>query len=243
MSFPQRIASIFIAPVKLMQNIKTYPAVGSMLFLVMGLSLLAIPFLAKITELTTNLMAEIMLARHGEAALAYMEIMQASANSQAASIVTTISAAASAMVAYPMTCVILGFVLLIITKIARGSAKYLQYISMYAHVTLITVIGALFATIMMAALGAMLHVSSLAAIFMPNGNFSMMSFNILNSITLFSILEGVLLVIGVREINGFSTAKAAVLVVIMYILTLIFAAAAAGSSIMILDFTLSRIGI
>jgi len=132
--------------------------------------------------------------------------------------------------------------LLIITKIARGGARYIQYLSMYSHVVLITALGALITTPIMVYTGTMLDVSSLAAVFIPNGDFSMMSYNVLTAITLFEILKCIILVIGVREINGFSLTKSIVVVVIMFVLSVSVTAALSGSSVFIMDLSFKAMG-
>jgi len=238
MGFLQRVASLFIAPVKLMQNIKEYPVIASMLIFVMALSLLTLPFMSRITELSQNMISEIMLARYGQDFLSLLE-------TQSANISTTslISAIVGVIIAYPIACFLKALVLLIITKIAKGGAKYKQYASMYAHVLIISALSGLIITPIMIAMGAILDVSSLAALFMPNGNISMMSYNLLSSITLFTIIEAVLVMIGVREINGFSNTKAIVTVLIMFALSTVFTAAMAGVSIFALDISYKALGL
>jgi len=235
MGFLERLASIFIAPVKLMQNIKSYPVIASMLFLVMGLSLFTTPFIGRITEITTNKMSEIMLIRYGQDFLSFIESTQSATQATASSATTIITAALAMLIIYPIMCFLKALVLFIITKIARGEAKYRQYASLYAHVLIISVIGTLLTTPIMVAMGTLLDVSSLAAVFMPNGDFSMLSFNILSSITLFSFLEIILVGIGVKVLNGFSNTRAIVSVALMFTLTVLFTAVMSGVSVYMMD--------
>ena len=243
MGFFQRIASLFVSPVRLMQNIKYYPAIASMLFFVMALSLFTMPFMDAMTEITNNKMSEIMLTRYGQDFLNFMDSAQSTANTGATSIITTITTIIALIVVYPIMCFLKALVLFIITKIARrGEARYVQYASMYAHVLVITVIGSLITTAIMVATDTLLDASSLAAIFMPNGDISMMSYNLLSSITLFKIVETILMFIGVKEINSFSTTKAVAIVSVMFVLTAIFTAVIAGSSLLILDMSYKALG-
>ena len=236
MTFIQRLASIFIAPVKLMQNIKHYPVIAAMLGFVMALSLLILPFMGKMTEISTNKLSEIMLTRYGQDFVNFMESAQAStAGSTTMSTVTTISAALTMLATYPLMCFIKALVLLIIAKIAKGGGKYKQYASLYAHVLVVSVLGSLLITPIMVALGTLLDVSSLAVVLMPKGDFSMMSYNILSGITIFTIAEALLVLIGVREINGFSNKRATVVASVMFALSILFTAVMAGSSMLILD--------
>jgi hypothetical protein len=187
MSFFQRVVSIFTAPVKLMRNIRTYPVVGPMLFLFFFLCIFTHPFVAKIAEITQSQLGGIMFERYGQEVFGLLEVMQPTVDAELApaiALASTISAAVAAMATYPITCIVLAFVLFLITKIARGGTRYIQYVSMYAHVSVISAIGSIFVMAMMATFGTLLNVSSLAAVFMPDGNMSMLSYNILNSITL-----------------------------------------------------------
>lgn len=242
MGFLQRLVSVFVAPVKLMQNLKSHPVIAAMLFFVMALSLLTLPFLSRITEITTNKLSEIMLVRYGQDFLFFIESAQAAANTAATSAITTISAALGVIIIYPIMCLLKALVLFIITKIAHGEAKYRQYVSMYAHVLLITTIGTLLTTPIMVSLGTLLDVSSLAAVFMPNGDFSMMPFNLLSAITLFSIWGTIIAGIGVKEINGFSTTKSIVIIALMFVLSTLATALMAGSSLFIMDLSYKAMG-
>jgi hypothetical protein len=242
MGFFQRLISLFTSPVRLMQNIKNYPVIAPMLFLVMALSLLTMPFINRITEITSDIMSEIMLMRYGQDFLTFMDSAQSAANTQSASAITIITTVLAIIIAYPILCFAKALVLLIITKFARGGAKYAQYASLYAHVLIITVVGALISTPIMAAMGTLLDISSLAAVFMPAGNFSQMSYNLLSSITLFSVLEAVLLVFGVKVINDFSNKKAIIVVSIMFTLSVLFTTIIAGSSLFFMDMSYKALG-
>ncbi|MCL1976344.1 MAG: YIP1 family protein [Firmicutes bacterium] len=242
MSFIQRLVSLFTAPVKLMQNIKYYPKIAAALLLCMGLSLLTLPFVSKITEITTNMMSEIMLIRYGQDFISFMESTQAAANNPQLSAITTASTTLVLLLSYPLMCVIKTLILFIITKIAKGMATFKQYASMYAHILLIAVLGSIITTSIMAAMGTLLDVSSLAAVFMPSGNFSMIPYNLLASISLFTVLEIILAGIGVKEINGFTNRKAIIVVSIIFILSVAFTTIMAGSSVYMMDLSYKALG-
>ncbi|MCL2165378.1 MAG: hypothetical protein FWH55_13565 [Oscillospiraceae bacterium] len=235
MGFFKRIASIFVSPVLLMRNIKSYPVIAPMLLLGMGLNLLLMPFWSKLTEISTGKMMEVMVERYGQEYMELMEGTQAALANPTTTIIATVSASVSSVISFLVACLFQALILLIITKIIRGSANYAQYVSLYAHVLIITAIGSLITTPVMATVGTLLDVSSLAAIFMPSGDFSMIPYNILSAITLFEILKSVLLVIGVREINKFSTSESVAAVSIMFILSVAFTAALSSSSLFFMD--------
>ena len=241
MGFFKRIASLFVSPILLMRNIKSYPVIAPMLLLGMGLNLLLMPFWSRITEISTGKLSEIMMARHGQDYMDIFEGTQAALSNPATTVIATVSAAISSMIAFLVACVFQALVLFIVTKIARGGAKYAHYVSLYAHVLIITAIGSLITTPVMATVGTLLDVSSLAAIFMPSGDFSMIPYNILSAITLFEILKCVLLVIGVREINEFPTSKAVGAVSIMFILSVAFTAATASSTVFFMEMAFNSV--
>jgi hypothetical protein len=239
MGYFTRLTSIFVSPVKLMQNIKYHTSILPMLITGMALSLINIPFQGKITEMANDKLAEIALTRYGQEFANFMQSAQSAASTQ---MVTSVATIITLLLTTLVTCILQALILLIITKIVKGGANFGQYVSMYSHVLIITMIGSVFASVVMTSMGTLLDISSLAAVFMPNGDFSIPMYNILSSITLFGILQSVLVFMGVREINEFSGVKACVITLIMFILGVAFTAVMASLSTLSLDITYRAMG-
>ena len=223
MGFVQRFVSLFVAPYRLMRNIRKHPVVLPPLVVALLIALASTPLTVQYTEIAAQEISRLMLDRGvppellnlGPAVVdEYGDITEAAAGSFPDAIVLVNALAGTLLVAF------LGALwLLIITKIARGRASLGQYFSMYMH---IAVVSALAAALMMALsiyADTPLDITSAAAIFMPAGNVTMLGFNLLSVVSLANLWGTALVCLGVKAINGFSTVKAALLALLSFAAT------------------------
>lgn len=232
MGFFERIASLFISPVRLMQNIKQHPTYGAPILVLILLSVALAFLVVRFTPIQYEEMGLISLERYQ---VDYFNTPAMQENLKQAAPITTVISIVTLIVTYSVTAVISALIMLLITKIFRGSAKFSQYFSMYLHLYIIGAIGTVFYYLICIQLGSSLNVMSLAGIFMPMGNITMPLYNALSAISIFSLWEYALTVIGVKEINSFSMVKAVVIVVILAVLSIAFASFIAGMSFYALD--------
>jgi len=113
-----------------------------------------------------------------------------------------------------------GLIFLILSKIFRGSAKFKQLFSMCIHYYVLSALGALVVVALAVTTGRFIDLTSLAAVVMPDGNISMVSFNILSSISVFNIWVHILIFIGIKVLNDFSAVKAGIITAISFLLTI-----------------------
>jgi hypothetical protein len=247
MPFTARLAGVFLSPVKLMRDIGRHPSIGPMLLVAMALSLISLPMMGRISEISLDEMNVIIIERYGyEYANTIAQAQDMAASTTGDGAVQAIAGATTligTLAAIPIACAVQAAVLLLLTKIAKGSANFRQYMSMFAHVSLIGAVGAQISNFAMYSMGTTLNVTSLAAVLMPGGNLSMPAYNILSAIGVFGIWQCALLGVGVREINGFSKAKAATLAIIVFALGVAFTTGAASVSILMMDVSVGALGL
>ena len=213
-----RLINIFISPGELMQNIKLYPVIFVPFIATVLIALISIPTTLQLAELSMREMSNISIERFG------VDVMNFGAGfdeygDEAAGmdIFMLISSVASAVIVPVFMAIVSAIGVWILTKIARGSATLGQYFSMYLHIGVLTYVGSLVAGGLMVMSGNFLDVTSLAAVLMPEGNISMISFNVLSSISIFSIWSTVLVFIGVKNLNECSNVKAGVITGIAFL--------------------------
>ncbi|MDR0570100.1 MAG: YIP1 family protein [Clostridiales Family XIII bacterium] len=239
MGFFKRLVSIFAAPAELARNIRIHPSIGPALLSALAVSLLTLPFMGKLTALTLEKTSEIMLTRYGQDFLNFTESTQAA---QGSAVIAALGSAVSILIVYPIVCFLQAFALFLVGKIAKGQAKYAQYASVCAHALVITAVGGVISSAVMASVGTLLDVTSLAAVFMPNGDFSMFSYNLLAAVGIFGIWGYIVIALGVKEINGFTAARAAVVTGVTFLLAMLVTAATSSASIMFTDMAVKSMG-
>ena len=219
MGIIQRITSIFVSPGELMRNIKAHPVVWAPLILSIVIGLASLPISLQFAEVMQHEINNLLIELYNidpAAALAaadeYGAIDEGTVN--AASIV---GAGAGVVFLTPLLGFIASLGLWILSKIAKGASTLGQMFSMYLHLYVLMTVGSLIATFLMATTGRLMDMTSLAALLMPGGNISMLSFNILTYINIFTIWVNVLAFMGIKTINEFSSVKAGVITGIAFL--------------------------
>jgi hypothetical protein len=149
--------------------------------------------------------------------------------------ITIISAGVGAVIAYPISAVFSALFLFILCKIMRGPAGFQPYFSMYAHLCIITALCGVITMWACVVFDNLLDILSLAAVFMPEGNYTNMTYNFLSAVNLPAIWTTVLLIIGLKSINEWSAAKAALAGGIAFVCSVSFAAASLGAVFFMYD--------
>jgi len=240
MGVVDRIVNLFVSPGALMHNIRLFPVIGAAYLVSVIIGCVAYLVLAvPATEISTREMSNISIERYGIDLFGAGQNIDVYGdnignNMETAMIVTNVM---SAILLPFILCFFSALGLLILTKILRGSATLGQYFSMSMHLYIISAIAIAVGYASIIFTGRILDVTSLAALFMPNGNITMISFNILNSITIFGIWSTVLTFIGVKVINEFSAAKAAIITFIYFVVTVAIAVGILSSTFLIMDMT------
>ena len=242
MSIIQRIISLFVSPGELMYNIKAYPVVLIPLLLAIAIGLASIPLTMQTSDLMSRELSNISIERYGIDLMnlamgmdEYGEDLIATAMGTVM-LVTTV---ASVIVMPPLVSFFVALGLLILSKIARGSAKLGQLFSMYLHVYILSSIGALISMWLMTLTGNYLDMTSLAAVIMPEGNISMISFNALSYISVFTIWATILTFIGVKITNDFSDVKAGVVTLIAFLVGIAIHVGTFMSTFILWDITMN----
>ena len=203
----KRIIAVIISPGELMANIKEYPVILPPLILVIFLSLLSIPISIPYTLMIAEEMNNLMIERMLELGMDVSPLVAAAGHYGDAALVAAPNvnflAIANAIIAPVIISAFAAIGFWILTKIMRGRAKFTQYFSMYMHVMIVVTIGAAVQAAIATSTGRLVDMTSLAAFIMPDGNISMVSFNILSAFNIFGIWAAVLTYIGVKIFNDF----------------------------------------
>jgi len=237
-----RIINLFVAPTELMQNIKLYPVILVPLLVSIILALVAIPFVTQYSEMTMQELSIISLELHGTDLSGWTQMQEASVYGDP--IATDMGAFAvvgqvvGAVIMPFLYCLIAAVIFIILVKIFRGSAKFGQLYSMCMHYYVISALGSLIVVALAVTTGRFIDLTSLAAVLMPNGNISMVSFNVLSSISIFNIWVHIVIFIGIKVLNDFSSVKAGIITTISFLLTIAINVGIMMSTFIIWDMTM-----
>lgn len=221
LKFTERIASLFVSPAKLMENIADNPKVAAAFIVNIILCLLVLPFSQSATRIILEQQALVFTERYGPS---FYEVYQMQQAKQLTGVLNYVTTFGISLVGVLIAIVFDAILLIILTKIFKGTAKFLQYVSMLFHISIISAIGLLVYYIGIVVLKTSLNITSLAAVLMPNGNLTVFLYNILSSITIFTIWKYFLVFLGVKITNGFNAVKSAVIAIISFLIALITAA-------------------
>jgi len=148
------------------------------------------------------------------------------------------------MIVGPLFAALIGAVLLIVvSKILRGSSRIGQWFSAYMHIYVITAIGGFVTYALIAATGNFLDMTSLAALLMPGGNVSMPMFNALSAVTIFSVWNTVLVYIAAKELNDFPAWKAGVVGLLNFVFGIGIYVATFAFTFIMWDFSARALGL
>ena len=218
----QRIISLFIAPGELMRNIKAYPVVLVPFILSIVIGLASIPVTMQGQELMTRELSNISIERYGVDLMNLVIGADEYGDDLAAAmdVVMMVTTVAMVIIGPLLISFFIALGILILSKIARGNAKLGQLFSLYLHIYIISLLGALISIGLMVTTDNYLDLTSLAAVFMPGGNISMLPFNLLSGISVFSIWTAILSYLGIKILNDFSGVKAGVITLIAFLVGL-----------------------
>ena len=236
----KRIICLFAAPGELMANIKAYPIAGVPILLCILLSIASIPFSAGLAAITTREMNNIFLEEFG------IQLPDLTAVDEFGEVITApgteifaiITGMLGAFLATPLLIFVGALLLLVLSKIFKGIATLGQMFSMYAHIYVISSLGALLATALMVMTDQFLDVTSLAALIMPNGAMNDPVFLLLTYISIFTIWTNILTFIGLKTLNEFDTTKAAIATGISFTLGAAFTVIMGMATFWFLNFTM-----
>ncbi|MCL2398845.1 MAG: YIP1 family protein [Defluviitaleaceae bacterium] len=220
----QRIVSLFISPSELMHNIKMYPVVLVPFAVVIVIGLISMVFTPQITEIMNHEISNISIERYGIdlTNLAAQADIYGDTQNNAPDTITLVSGVIGAIVLPLLICFFSALGILILSKIAGGDATLGQLFSMCMHIYIIYAIGALIASALIVMTGNFLDLTSLAAVLMPHGNISMVSFNALSAITIFTVWDAILTFIGIKILNQFGNIRAGILTAIVFLVAVAF---------------------
>jgi len=220
----ERIINLFVAPTEVMQNIKLYPVILVPAIVSILLALVAVPFTAQYSEMMLQELSIISLDLHGVDLSGWTQMQEVGMYGEEAAAgmgaFTVISQVIGAVIMPFLYCLIAGVLFLVLSKIFRGGAKFGQLYSMCMHYYVISALGALVVVALAVTTGRFIDLTSLAAVLMPGGNISMVSFNVLQSISVFNIWVHILIFIGIKVLNDFSSVKAGIITAISFLLTI-----------------------
>ncbi len=230
-----RLISIFIAPGKLMENLHYHQPIWSIIIVVIVFALFLLPLTPRLVQITTAEMSAISIERYGMDM--FNPVLPDDVKDQVEN-VKNIGATVGSVIgtlSIPLFVLVSALILFIVSKIAKGTATIKQYFSMYLHIRVISAIGSLITTSLMIMMNTSLDMTSLAAVLMPNGNMTNLLYCILISINVFGIWSNILVFIGVKKLNDFTNTRAAVVTIVMFLLTLAFTVGSLASTFMMLD--------
>ena len=218
MGILQRIIKLFVSPIELMHSIKISPVVWQPLLLALALGLSVIPFSDQLMNIASRELTNWSIERHGVDLVG--QPIQTDIYGDDADNATDVFAVVTFVVSSFLSPLAGSFfatlLLWLISKIAKGKASFGQLFSMYMHIWIIRLVGTFVVSGLIVATDNFLDLTSLAAVFMPQGNSSMIAFNVLSSISIFSVWFAILAFLGIKVINEFSNIKAGIIAAIVF---------------------------
>ena len=211
----QRIINLFLAPGELMQNIKLYPVIAVPFVVALIIGLVSIPATSQMSELMMQELSIISIEMYGVDLSGWTQLQEQGLYgddlTSAFNVFATVTMAISAAIMPFLYSAIAAVLFIILVKILRGGARIGQLFSMSMHLYIISALGTAVVAALMVSTGRLVDMTSLAAVIMPDGNISMLQFNLLSSISIFNIWSHVLVFIGIKVLNDFSVVKAGII--------------------------------
>jgi hypothetical protein len=225
MPLSERVASLFIAPVKLMENIKLYPVALLPLFICLVIRLLYIPLSDQYNEMVTVETEKYTLETYERMGFTAEQIQQVQqiqqsgpfgmgGGSEAAALIINVLGIVLSIIGTAFFSALWMFV---ITKIARGPAKFAQYFSLFSHLTIITVLLSVAVTAVSVMRGSLVNFLSLG-ILIPQARIDDALYLLLTALSLPALWFNVLAVVGVKVINGWKPVKAIAVGVVSFVI-------------------------
>ncbi len=230
-----RLISVFIAPGKLMENLRYHQPIWTMIIVAIVLALFMLPITPRLVQITTAEMSAISIERYGMDMFNPVLPEDVKDQVENAKNIGSMVGSVIGTLAAPLMMLVSALLLFIVTKIAKGTATIKQYFSMYLHIRVVSGIGSLITTSLMIMMNTSLDMTSLAAVLMPGGNITNLLYCILLSINIFGIWANILVFFGVKKLNDFTNTRAAVVTLVLFLLTLAFTAGTLASTFMMLD--------
>ncbi len=225
MGFIEKLIGIFVNPVKVFKDIKNNPKILMPFIFVSILTIIVAYISMPLTELTQEKLSMLTLERYG------VDLMQEQDTSGAISRWSILLAPVGVLVGW----LIGSFFLWIMCKILRGKANMKQVLSLNIHVMMLTTIGTLIAAPFGLFLNTDVSVFSLAILF-PNGTMESFGYNMLYTLNLLGIWGTIITAMGLAVINEFSNTKGYIASIIIYVLSILLAAASLTSTFWMYDF-------
>lgn len=218
----QRIISLIASPRALMENIKLYPVILVPLVICVIIGLISVPVNTRFSDALLREQSNISLYLYGVDVTGMTDLMALGDVygdfdvEGFIRVFTTIVMVVNAVFS-PLLMSALGTLgVFILMKILRGSATFAQLFSMHLHIYILYALGMLVSYGLMGITGNLVDPTSLAALLMPAGNISMVSFNLLMFVNIFNIWYYVLFFIGVKVLGKISNVKAAIIAVFVF---------------------------
>jgi hypothetical protein len=227
MNFFQKLIKIFTAPSEVLQDIKESPK-----FLFPFIYVFVVTVITKILqrpmiELQQQEIQNLYLEKYGVDIFSLSQKGLMNSNSIVVNIFGT-------LIGLWVAWLISSAFLLLISKILKGEATYKQLLSLVIHAGMLTSTLILITTPIDLILNSSSTVFSLSVLY-PGGNMTSFLYNILNSMTLFSIWAVILKGMGLYILNDFSKRKGYLTSIFSYIVSTFFAAGSASVSFWIID--------
>jgi hypothetical protein len=225
MPLSERVASLFIAPARLMANIKLYPAALLLLFLCVVVRLLYMPLSDQYNEMVAVETEKLALQQYEQLGFTAEQIEQLQQIQQSGPFGLGGGSEVAAMIIS-----VLGIVfeivsgaffsalwMFIIAKIAKGSARFTHYFSIFSHLMIISVLLYVAVTAVSVMRGSLVNFLSFGFL-MPEARMNDALYQLLNALSLSALWFNVLAVVGIKVVNGWKSVKAIVVGVIAFVL-------------------------
>ncbi len=224
-----RIVSIFAAPAKLFENLRLYPKMLApfVIFIIMGI--ISGVLTIKYTEITSQAQKPILEEKYGADFAEYMTdnsdlsaiISVAQVDSSTLSMVSAVSGALSFLSTYTISGFISAFIYSMFAKFFKGEPKFINIASMIYHILIIDAVGSTLILIISVIFNTPVNMFSLAA-FSGNAGYASPLYDLLSSISVFSLWYYALVILGLKNVCSLPVKKAFITAGIIFIATLIF---------------------
>jgi len=228
-----RLISIFVSPVKLMENINKFPRMAPPLIIFIIAGIITAVMYPSYMDIYAHEQSLVLIERYGADYANISELMQ----TEGVEAITNATVLITAMVTPYISGFFAAVILMLLCFVAGCKPKFAQFYSMHIHAMAIAAVLGVVSMYFMIVTKTSVNVLALGGFIMPNGNYLNPVYEALNVISVVNIWQMVLIIIGLKAITGASGTKAFVIAVTSFVFLIAFTGASTFLTTMALDFT------
>lgn len=215
----QKTIGIFFSPIKTIEDIQKKQHIFFGIIVTAILILISSVVSLKVAPIYFEDISQVLIDKYGLGFFKYMSEAQKAVFANT-SITTFAITFVISFVAVLFQYAFLSGIVLLVFKIFKGNTNFKIIFSSLMYINIVVTVVGLILMALQYTLKTSLNIFSLAAIFMPNGNFTSLLYNFLSSINISTIWGGLLLSILCFKVENLTKTKAIIIAVIFIIVSI-----------------------